>query len=516
MYPRPVPFRRQSRTALVTAGALTALTLFLGGCAAASGIVPDDGDSASASQQAAFPELYGQTIDWHRCGGDAETAAQLEAALRDAGGRIDGMRCAQVTAPLDWTDTSTGATIKLGIVHIPATGDAAPIGTLLSNPGGPGASGIEYTIGMAVSPSFATVHERYDLLGFDPRGMSASTPIECDAESSILELNLARCAEADPLAASMGSAQVARDMDLLRHLVGDSQLHYTGFSYGTVIGASYVTLFPERVGRVMLDSAWPSNWSSPLGTYQQQEAIVASTVEMLERCGELYHVDRCPAEGEASLLALLTELDATPLIASDGTALTGSMLRGYLTSALYQLQAGRTDALDVAGRAVAGEVSAIDALTAAMRDGGSRVGLSGMIVRCLSSPRDPDVLGVYRYIEGHGLPVPLGGPEITDDSVKPWLDLACDALPDSGEDHLRFSNASEHPVLVFGVTGDHATPFAGAQQLVDELGHATLVTVESSGHIATFNGRSSCADDIAIAYLLRGEMPAAGAVCASG
>lgn len=451
-------------------------------------------------------------LDWGPCG-DEETAAQMETALRDAGGRVDGMTCTWVHAPLDWNDPTNGATIELRVVRFPATGGGERIGTLLSNPGGPGASGLEFTLGMAISPHFAALQEQYDFLGFDPRGMGASSPVTCETESSIFELALAECAEQEPLAASMGSAQVARDMELMRHLVGDSVLHYAGFSYGTVIDASYVTLFPERVGRVLLDSAWPSNWSSPLGTYLQREAINRANIDMLEQCGLRYEVSTCPANDEASLITRLAELETTPLVASDGNNVDRRTFWGYLTTGLYQLQAGRTTVLDTAGRAIAGEQAAIDALAAAMSGGGSSVGLSRMVVRCLSSPRDPGVVELHRYIQEHGLPELMGGPALTDDTLKPFLDLSCSALPDSGEDHMDFVNRSEQTALVFGITGDHATPYAGAKQLADELGNARFVTLDGSGHIASFTGRSRCADDIATAYLLRGELPADGTVC---
>ena len=102
---------------------------------------------------------------------------------------------------------------------------------------------------------------------------------------------------------------------------------------------------------------------------------------------------------------------------------------------------------------------------------------------------------------------------MTDDTLRQFFELKCEGLPDSGEDYLNFSNAGESPMLVFGVTGDHATPYEGAKQLVKELGNATLVTLEGAGHIASYQNRSTCVDDIATAYLLKGEMPAAGTVC---
>lgn len=501
-----------ARRALVPAvAALAAAALLLSGCAPEGTAAPD---SESAKQQRAFAAVYEQSLDWGFCGDDEAASEEMAAQLRDAGGRVEGMTCATIRAPFDWNDPSNDKTIGLRAVFFPSTGAGEKIGTLFSNPGGPGGSGINFAAGMTVGPTFEALQAQYDFIGFDPRGIGASSPLQCESSSSLLELDLARCAEEDPLALSMGTTQVARDMELMRHLLGEDVLNYAGFSYGTVIGASYLTLFPERVGRIMLDSAWPSDWSSPLGSYLQSEAIVQAMSQLLEGCGQQYEVSSCPVASGTQFDDTLLRLDAQPLVASDGTEIDGSMFEGYLTSGLYTLQEGRERALDTAGRAISGEQAAIDELAAQMATGGSKVGLSGMVVRCLSSPRNPGIMDVYRYIEAHGLPEHLGGPEINDETLKRWIDLGCDGLPDSGEDNLMFSNASERPVLVFGITGDHATPYAGAQQMVEELGNARLVTLEGSGHIASFQGRSKCADDIATAFMLRGELPAAGTVCA--
>jgi pimeloyl-ACP methyl ester carboxylesterase len=505
---RTVEKRLKTRIAALAAGVAVA-ALVLSGCAPETGAV---GGGESAAQQRAFPAVYEQSIEWGACDASFGFIDELEDVLVERGARIEGLRCAMVEAPLDWNDPDNLETIELATMHIPATGDE-PIGTLLSNPGGPGASGLDFVLGMTIQESFAAVQEHYDLLGFDPRGIARSAPLQCESESTIFELRLAMCADQDPLASSMGSAQVARDMELLRHLMGDDTMHYAGFSYGTVIGASYATLFPERVGRLLLDSAWPSDWSSPLGSYEQFAARSAALVEMLAQCGVEYEVSACPIGGEDQLMQLMATLAAQPLLATDGTPVDGGVLYGYLTTALYQLPAGRELVLERVARSLGGDQAAVDEIAEAMAGGGAAVGLSGMVVRCLSSPRDANLVGLVDFIETNGLPRLLGGPEITDDTLRQFVDLKCEALPDSGEDFMVFSNDGDAPILVMGITGDHATPYAGAQQLVDELGNARLLTLDGRGHIASFGGRSSCADAAAIAYLVDGELPPEGTVC---
>lgn len=497
---------RISRRVIQLGVGLAAAALVLSGCTAAAP------ETASAAQQREFSAVYDQKIDWQSCGPAFQMRDDIEDYVVEQGGHVAGLRCAMIAAPLDWNDADNTQTIELAITHIPATGDE-PIGTLLSNPGGPGASGIDFTLGLTGNPDFNEVHEKYDLLGFDPRGIARSSQVTCESDTEIFELQVSFCADQNPLALSMGTSQVARDMELMRHLVGDESMNYAGFSYGTVIGASYATLFPERVGRMMLDSAWPSDWSSPLGSYLQFEAVSHAKRDLVVGCGVDYAVELCPLTSEDALLQKVAELDATPLVATDGTEVNGRMLSGYLTTALYQAPAGRTLVLETVGRVVTGDQAAIDQLAESMAGGGSRVGLSGMIVRCLSAPSDPNLIGLYDYIIEHGLPAALGGPEINDDTLRDFLDLKCGALPNAGQDYLDFENVGDSPILVYGITGDHATPYEGAQRLVDELGNAILVTLEGSGHIASFQNRSRCADDIARNYLLRGELPADGTVC---
>lgn len=505
------PRSNSKRTTFAAVASIAATALLLSGCTSL-GQAGSGSDTESALQQRNFTAIYDQEVDWQECGENFGYRDGMEEYINENGGHVTGLRCALITVPLDWDDPENKETIELSTLNIPATGDD-PIGTLFSNPGGPGASGTEYALGLTADPNFAPVHEQYNLLGFDPRGMARSEALECEVESDIFELQLALCADQEPLALSMGTAQVARDMELMRHLVGDESMHYAGFSYGTVIGATYATLFPEHTGRIMLDSAWPSDWSSPLGSYLQKEAIAHALNDLLLGCAAEYQVELCPIAGESALIQTLHSLDAQPLVASDGTEVDGNMLRDYLTTSLYSPPTGRKDVLDTTGRALAGDQEAIDKLTEAMASGGSNVGLNGMVVRCLSSPTNANLVGLFNYIEEHGLPEMLGGPEVNDDTIKNYFNLKCEALPDSGEDYMMFSNTSDNPILVFGVTGDHATPYAGAEQMVRELGNAELVTLEGSGHIASFHSRSTCADDIAVAYLLNGEMPKAGTHC---
>lgn len=433
-----------------------------------------------------------------------------------------------VTAPLDWNDPLETETIELAVVRIAATGaagaaggDAAAggeegkLGTLFGNPGGPGAEGVEFMLGQALAPEFERVRQRYDLLGFDPRGIGRSTPIDCDgAGSGLPEVQLGECVAENPLTHTMGTVQVARDMELLRQLMHAKRLDYLGYSYGTMLGATYASIFPERVGRMVLDSAENAEWASPIHFFEQQVAISNALVTLATTCRTEYaaDVEVCPFVSEDSLIEVIERLNAQPLVATDGTEVTGDALHGYLTGALYQSHYGRGIVLETVSLALFGDQEAIDAI--AEETSGGSMDLAMRVVSCHSFPIEPDIPGLLAHIEERGVPRLMGGPDITDEVLAPFVDLSCYALPESGLDYTdRFNAAAADDILVIGITGDHATPYQYASELTEELGSARLLTLDGQGHAASFSGRSSCVDEAVSAYLLAGELPPAGTVC---
>lgn len=506
------------RTAAVLA---SCATVALVGCSANAptddtAALLDPSTRGAAWQAEAFSELYAQEIEWFECGPDEGLDDATAEELAGVGVDLDEVGCAAVLAPLDWNDPENSETIELSIVHIPSTGSDEPIGTLTGNPGGPGATGVDFMLGMPLSPGFEGVLESYDLLGFDPRGIGGSTPLDCDdITSDIVAVQIAECGERSPLVHTMGTVQVARDMELLRHLIGADRLDYLGYSYGTMLGATYASIFPDEVGRMVLDSAENAAWASPIHLFDQQVAAANAMVALATACRTEYadEVEVCPFTSEESLLAVIAELNATPLVASDGTEITGEVLRGYLWDALYSSTFERGRTLDTIALALFGDQGAIDGIGEAAA-GGAGLDLAFTVVTCHSFPIEPDVTGLLAHIEETGVPKLLGGPELTDEVLAPFLDLSCYALPESGLDYTEtFDAAGAGPILVIGITGDHATPFQYAQVLADELGDATLLTLDGQGHAASYTGRSSCIDDAVTRYLLDGRLPKAGTVC---
>ncbi|MGJ0204036.1 alpha/beta hydrolase [Leucobacter sp. gxy201] len=502
--------RRMRTVGVVVA---TVLMIGVGACAPAADPVLEPRAHGAAWQAESFASVYEQRVEWRECDADDGLDADLTESLEASGVEPDGIACGAVTAPFDWNDPENEQTIELAVVRVLATGE--PRGTLIGNPGGPGATGIDFMLGMAAAPGFDQVLEHYDLLGFDPRGIGSSTPIDCDAGVSELpEIQLGECIAEHPLTRTMGTVQVARDMELLRALQGAEKLDYLGYSYGTMLGATYASIFPERVGRMVLDSAENAEWASPIHSFEQQVAIAKAVVALATDCRTEYadEVEVCPFDSEASVLAVLERLQTEPLVASDGTEITGADLYGYLTGALYSSHYGRGIVLDTVALALFGDQEAIDALGAEVSGGSADLAMR--VVSCHSFPIEPDIPGLLAHVERVGVPRLMGGPEITDEVLAPFVDLSCYALPESGLDVTEsFDAAGAGPILVIGITGDHATPYPYAQELVDELGPATLLTLDGQGHAASFSDRSSCIDAAVTAYLVAGEMPATGTVC---
>jgi pimeloyl-ACP methyl ester carboxylesterase len=339
---------------------LAAASVALSGCLYS--MIPEQAEPKPSTTNAPDTEgvaedllpFYGQTLTWSECG--------------------TGFDCTEVTAPLDWENPGEGE-ITLSVVRHQATGTAQ--GSLLTNPGGPGASGVELirdSLDFAVG---ADLIENYDVIGFDPRGVGESTAVTCfDAagmddylytipsgkrgsaewEAELLE---AHKEFADACEANSGgilpyvtTINAARDMDLIRAVLGDKQLNYLGYSYGTFLGATYADLYPEKAGRLVLDGAIdPAVSGLDVGATQALgfESALRAYMQNCLDSGE------CPFNGTvdeamADLGALLASVDASPLENGDGRMLGADSLMTAIIAALYSADSWQylTQALDEA------------------------------------------------------------------------------------------------------------------------------------------------------------------------
>lgn len=471
----------------------------------------------SAWQEKNFSSFYNQEINWRACTTRDGLDSDVRGALRAAKKSAAKYQCATVTAPINWADPTDERTIDLAIVRVPSSAQDGKGKPLFSNPGGPGVGGVSHAMIMPATPGFDAIQKDYELWGFDPRGVGNSSPLECDGKGEAITVQVTDCIQKYPHAQFTGTSHVARDMEMLRALSGAEKLDYHGYSYGTLLGATYATLFSDKAGRMVLDSADDANWASLTSNFDQQVAIARAAGELAKNCKTLKTGNdkpvQCPFTSEREMLDYAKKLDKEPLVTSNGEEFTGSDLKEFITGALY---GSPSHYLNMLGQAKAGDQEAIDGLLALIGDEGPSVGAAGILTVCASATKDPDVRKLIEHMKRVGVPEFKGGPKITDEALSDTAQaqLECEAVPSTGTDLKAFDAAqTETPILVVGITGDHATPYEHSAALVEQLGNAVLLTVRGSGHGASFSGRSECTDKAVISYLLEGKVPAAGTTC---
>ncbi|WP_022867585.1 alpha/beta hydrolase [Schaalia vaccimaxillae] len=522
--PRTTPSDRRRR--LLQGAAVTSATILaLSGCTAS---IPSSATAQSASaadkshddswQQENFASFYTQKIDWRTCTEQDGLDSNVTEAL-DASGHNDSStyQCGTVKAPINWADPTDTRTVDLAIVRIPSTAKDGKGKPLFNNPGGPGASGVTHAMSMPAFPEMDKIRQAYEIWGFDPRGVGNSAPLDCETTDEASAVRLSECIKKHPVTQYMGTSHVARDMEMLRVLSGAEQLDYHGYSYGTLLGATYATLFPDKAGRMILDSADDAQWASLTSNFDQQVAVSKAVGKLADSCSTLTTDEgepvTCPFTSEREMLDYINTLNEAPLKPTEGEEFTGKTLRDYLTTALYM---GPGTLLDLLGKAKAGDQESIDSIVELMKDGGAAVGTAGILAMCPSSPKKPDVSGLIDHMKEVGVPEFVGGPELTEEVIGEYAhqNLDCAAVPSTGTDLTDFDASKvKTPILVVGITGDHATPYEHAVSLTKQLGNANLLTIEGDGHGGSFSGRSLCADEKATAYLLEGKVPEAGATC---
>jgi len=441
-----------------------------------------------------------------------------------------GFSCATLQVPLDEDDPAAGE-VGLALTRRPAADPAARIGSLVVNPGGPGASAVDY-LQAAWTGLPEPVRARFDLVAFDPRGVGRSEPVRC-ASTAELDAYFALDPspdDADELAAleraderlaagcarrsgdllpHVSTEDAAGDLDRVRAAVGDERLTYLGYSYGTSLGAAYLERFPTRVRAMVLDGAIDPTlrWDQVLegqarGFDQALEAFLAD-------CEQTRCAFRQQAQGPlpAAFDRLVARVEREPL-PGDGERTVGP---GELTlgvgAALYSREQGWPALALALAQAEQGDGGTLLALRDSYLqrdpDGYANISEANLAVNCIDRPWPRSTAPYVALAERVARDAPRFGPAIV------LSGLACAHWPVPPVDApTPVSGRGAPAVVVVGTTGDPATPYAWSVGLADQLERAVLVTVRGEGHTVYRAGAPACVLAPLDAYLLTGRAPA--------
>ena len=478
--------------------------------------VPAFTPSANPNDPTDLSGYYDQVLSWENCGG--------------------GFECASLSVPLDYADPYKQA-ISISVIRLKATGQS--LGSLVLNPGGPGGSGIEYARAaeFVVTKNLLT---NFDIVGFDPRGVGESSPIECiddpttdeyialdgtpddqaeiDASIDMLTKFGAECLSNSPdLINNVDTVSAAKDIDILRAALGDEKLNWLGKSYGTFLGATYADLFPQNVGRMLLDGAIdPTLTNLQLGEGQArgfEDALARFVADCLTK-------DDCPLTGNvengvATVKKILDDLDQNPATLDDGRQFTQAMGVLGVVGGLYDVTYGWSSLRPMLAFALGGDFNAlarsVDLYTSRNEDGSYSDNSNDaiMAINCIDRPDRGTPEEAKLLAEQWSEFAPVFGGYLA------WGNIACSYWPVAASGTPKTITAhGSNPILVVGTTHDPATPYVWAQALARQLASGALLTLDGDGHTAYMQG-SKCIDEVVDKYFLTGVADD-GIVCADG
>lgn len=525
----PTRSRRTSYGRIGAVGVLSLVTV-LAGCnggptvsdgpssapSTSSGAAPGTSGSGSSAPDATLAKFYDQKLSWDDC--------------------EDGAQCAKMTVPIDYAQPQ-GATIQIAVLKSPATGDKK--GSLVVNPGGPGGSGVDY----AAAADFVVsdkVHKSYDVVGFDPRGVQRSAPITClddrgldaylgadptpdDKTEQTTFMTTAKnfgaaCkSKAGPLLGHVSTVEAAKDMDVLRGVLGEDKLDYLGKSYGTFLGATYADLFPKRVGRFVLDGVVPPDLTNSQVNKGQAEGFERATQAYVRDCianGDCPLADNEPAAMQ-KIRDLLKQFDKAPIKIDDDSdvkQLTEGWGNMGIAAAMYD-QGSWSTLTDAFKEAIAGDGDGLMKLANTYADRSSGGSYSGNImqvinaVNCLDRSAPADAASYEKDQADFSKVAPTWGPMLA------WGTAVCGSWPIKATGApKKITAAGSGPILVIGTTRDPATPYEWSGRLEAMLTNGRLISYDGDGHTA-YRRSNGCVDNAVDAYLLEGKDPGENVKC---
>ena len=514
------------RIALTAALAVVTAAVTAASLVACSTVALTPVDSAKPPATSAVPkgldEFYTQTVIWAPC----ETG---------------GLECALISAPIDYADPTGGAT-ELALIRKQSTGTA--IGSLFINPGGPGGSGYDLIAQSVDFVASEDLQSNYDIVGWDPRGVGRSSPVTCldsrqldgylygvssnpvGSDGWFDERAEAARGFADACARNTGAllghidaASTARDLDLMRDLVGDVKLNYLGFSYGTVFGGQYAQLFPLNIGRMVLDGATDPTLPQSEVFVTQMAGFESAFRAFLAYCIE---AEGCPFTGPlenaaAQASALFAGIEERRLVATDGRTLTPGTLGTAIAYPLYDEGSWKTF-IEMLAALEAGDANlafeSADGYNGRSPDGtyASNATVVYTAALCVDGVYSGDLAGTKATLAAIQVAAPITGKYL---AYSDWVvvDTACQVWPvDPALEPGPVTGTGADPILVLGTTNDPATPYAWGRALAAQLDSGVFVTRNGQGHTAYARG-NECIDTTVDEFFVEGTVPARDPDC---
>lgn len=463
--------------------------------------------------------VYGQELEWTRCG---------------------GLECATVQVPVDWSNAN-GPTIGIAINRYAARDANARVGSMLINPGGPGGSGLDFT-GYFVTSAGADLLDAYDVIGFDPRGVGESAGVNCGDDEALdafyiadqvltsqADVDAARqrfvdftqnCRElTGPVWENVDTVSAARDMDVIRAALGEEKLNFMGFSYGTQLGATYAQLYPATVGRMTLDGAVDfllDDEEISLGQAKGFELALTNFVEWCHdqsTCG--LDPDTATAKQQIHDMTITALEEGYP--SGRGMEVNGTLMFYGIAVTLYD-QGSWPYLMEGLGEVITdGTAGGIFQLANFYLDRNPSTGEYSSnateaftAINCMDAPVTDEKYTIEEYND-FAAAVEEAAPTLG------WAfasGLGCVGWQWEANEYITSLDATSGtgPILVVGTTNDPATPIEWSRSLTERLGNATMLEWDGEGHTAY--GRSNqCVIDAVDGYMVDGVVPRSGMTC---
>ncbi len=440
-------------------------------------------------------------------------------------------QCRTVTVPQDWNHKETGRTFGISVIRVRATSQQNRIGSLLVNPGGPGGSGVDLALYLAQGMP-VEVLRRFDLIGFDPRGVGRSDPVQCYSSA---DLDATFAADPDPQSqqefddvvalnkrtadacgAKYGNRlplysteQAARDIDQIRQDLGEPKLDYLGFSYGTLLGAVYAQLFPDKIRSMVLDGAVDPTLSSIASSEGQAKGFELAFHNFAKWCAD--NAGRCPIDGDAQavVLKLMENGRVNPVGYHDGRKATAGWILWGVVSAMYT-KARWPDLGQALADLQNGKATGIFELADAYADrdqDGNYTNLfdANSAVNCADDPHPATLDQIRQFQSDWRLKYPVFGAPLAIGM------MTCSVWPGARDPYPVGAAKGAPPILVVGTRNDPATPYEQTAKLANMLGTGVVLTWEGEGHTAYPETR--CINNAVDAYLINLTVPKEGTDC---